>query len=183
MELAVSPNKTPFPTHRPPPEDEMPYVPFHDYFPEIAERETRTVTILQRSSLGLPPAQYGLVEMFCDEPGCDCRRVMFSVISSVTRQVEAVVAYGWESPRFYARWFGENDPLIINEMRGPILNLGSPRSRLAPAILAMVKEFALSDAVYMDRVKRHYALMRERIDGPKPVPWQRTPKRKKKRKG
>ena len=48
----------------------MPFVRFHDYFPEIAERETRTVTILEPASLfHHPPGQYGLVEMFCNERG------------------------------------------------------------------------------------------------------------------
>lgn len=49
----------------------MPYVLFHDQFPEIAERETRTVTGPAESSCGLPPGDYSLLEMFCDEPKCD----------------------------------------------------------------------------------------------------------------
>ena len=81
----------------------MPYVLFHDYYPDIAEQETRTITVLENSSWNLPPAHYSLLEMYCDEPGCDCRRVFLYVMSSLTEQVVAVIAYGWENPEFYTK--------------------------------------------------------------------------------
>ena len=81
----------------------MPYACFHEYFPEIAERETRTITILEQSSSKLPPGEYSLIEMYCNERKCDCRRVFFYVISLPKKDVEAVIAYGWESRKFYAK--------------------------------------------------------------------------------
>ena len=108
----------------------MPDAVFLEHFPEIAERETRTITLLQRSPSGLAPGDYSLLEMFCDEAGCDCRRVMFCVVSSHTKDVEAVVAYGWESRDFYAKWMHDDDPDVIDELQGPILNLASPNSQL-----------------------------------------------------
>ena len=72
----------------------MPFRLFHDFFPELAERETRTLTVLPGADLGVPPGEYGLLEMFCDEPGCDCRRVFFSVFSSASKRMDAVVAWG-----------------------------------------------------------------------------------------
>jgi hypothetical protein len=72
----------------------MPYAVFHSLFPELAERETRTVTVVHRLLFNLPPAQYAFLEMFCDEPGCDCRRVLFSVLSSLHKDVQAVIAWG-----------------------------------------------------------------------------------------
>jgi len=144
----------------------MPYVFFHEHFPEIAERETRTITILEQSSSGLPPGQYSLVEMYCDERGCDCRRVFFYVVSSLkkNKDVEAVIAYGWESPEFYARWMRDDSPRMIEELQGPILNMGSPQSSLAPAILQIVKDIILQDKAYVERIKSHYAIFRDRID-------------------
>ncbi|MEW6095514.1 MAG: hypothetical protein AB1567_03165 [bacterium] len=142
----------------------MPYVSFHDYFPKIAERETRTITVLENSSWDLPPAHYSLLEMYCDEPDCDCRRVFFCVVSSLTKQVEAVIAYGWESPEFYAKWMGDDDPEIIDELKGPILNLTSPQSEIAPLILDMVEKVVLQDQAYIQRVKTHYWMFRHRID-------------------
>lgn len=142
----------------------MPYVFF--YFPEIAETETRTITVHDPESTGLPAASYGLLEMFCDESGCDCRRVFFYVVSSLREEqdLEAVVAYGWEKRKFYAQWLHSNDPLMIRELQGPTLNLGSPQSKLAPAILKMIEDVALQDAAYVQRIKRHYQIFRNEVE-------------------
>ena len=142
----------------------MPYVAFHSRFPEIAERETRSVTLLCRSDAGLPAGDYGFLEMFCDEPQCDCRRVFFYVISSRRRDVEAVIAYGWESREFYARWMRDDDPSTIAALKGPSLNLCSPQSKIAPAILDLFRNLLLRDQAYMDRVKNHYRMFRTKID-------------------
>lgn len=55
----------------------MYYGPFLERFPEVAAQETRVITA-QGHAL-LPDGEYGLVELFCTEPGCDCRRVMLSI--------------------------------------------------------------------------------------------------------
>ena len=142
----------------------MPYSLFHNYFPDIAERETRTVTVFENSKFNLPPAQYYFLEMFCDEPGCDCRRAFFTVKSSLQKDIKAVIAWGWETPEFYAKWMGDNDPLIIRDLIGPTLNLGSPQSKLAPALLDVFRTVLLEDAVFVNRIKRHYAMFRKKID-------------------
>lgn len=140
----------------------MPYVSFHDYFPDIAEQETRSFTVLEDPEL--PPGSYALAEMYCNEPGCDCRRVFFSVLSSLTKRIEAVIAYGWESPRFYTQWMGDNDPEIIKELKGPTSNLLSPQSDLAPAILKVVRDVVLQDRAYVERLKDHYKMLKHYID-------------------
>jgi len=140
----------------------MPYVPFHDSFPEIAEQETRSFTVFDDPKL--PAGNYGLVEMYCDEPGCDCRRVFLSVVSSSPMRIEAVIAYGWESSRFYAKWMGDSNPKIIKELKGPILNVASPQSDIAPLILEFVKDVILQDKAYIQRLKSHYRMFRDHID-------------------
>ena len=102
--------------------------------------------------------------MYCDEPGCDCRRVFLAVVSSLSKQIEAVIPYGWEDPKFYAQWMGDDDPDIIKELRGPVLNLASPQSRLAPEILNMVQNIVLTEQAYVDRLKRHCELFRKRVE-------------------
>ena len=139
----------------------MPYVPFYEYFPEIAEKETLVLIVFDDPEL--PLAEYGLVELFCDEPGCDCRRVFFNVISSKTKKLMAVIAYGWENKRFYEKWFGGRDPQIIKELKGPSLNLASMQSKLAPVLLNRV-EHVLQDTNYVNRIKRHYEIFREAIE-------------------
>ena len=147
----------------------MPYACFHEYFPEIAERETRTITILEQSSSGLGAGEYGFIEMYCNERKCDCRRVFFYVVSPTKREPVAVIAYGWESPEFYARWMGDDDPEIIKDLQGPILNMGSPQSSLAPAILEIVKDIILQDKAYIERIKTHYRMFRDKIDSKLPL--------------
>lgn len=142
----------------------MPFVLFHTRFRVIAEHETRTVTVLRDADLGLPPVEYGFLEMFCDEPGCDCRRVFFYVVSSQRRDVEAVIAYGWEDRKFYGQRMGDDDPTVIALLKGPVLNVGSPQSKLAPAILNLFQNVLLQDRAYIDRVKEHYRIFRRSID-------------------
>jgi hypothetical protein len=143
----------------------MPFVPFQDLCPEIAERETRTITVLPGAKLGLPPAHYEFVEMFCDEPGCDCRRVFLFVLSSLRQDVEAVIAWGWESLDFYKSWLGMADREMVKDLKGPVLNLCSPQTTNAPVILQLAKKFLLNDGAYVERLQRHYAMFREKIDG------------------
>lgn len=142
----------------------MPFVPFHDTFPDLAERETRTLTILDDAEL--PAGDYALIELYCDEPGCDCRRVFFWVLSSQTSEVVAIIAYGWETPHFYAQWMGDDDPRMAQALKGPILNPGSPQAAFAPALLDIVQNVVLQDERYVARLKTHYAMFRATI-GPK----------------
>jgi hypothetical protein len=143
----------------------MPYQLFHDHFPDEAERETRVIHLSgSHPFTGVPPGEYGLLEAFCNEDDCDCRRVMWMVNSEREKNIVAVVAYGWGSPEFYRNWFGGDDPGIIQEMRGPVLNLASPQASYAPAIVNMLTRSILTDKQYIARVKRHYTQFRNKIE-------------------
>ena len=143
----------------------MSYQLFHDYFPDLAEKETRVIQVFEPNPFAaVPPDTYALLEMFCTDADCDCRRVMWMVQSDREQRPVAVVAYGWASARFYQNWFGRPDPDIVREMQGPVLNVGSPQAAYAPAILTMLTETVLKDKAYLTRVKRHYALFRNKIE-------------------
>jgi hypothetical protein len=140
----------------------MPFEPLHSRLPAVAETETRSVIAINET--GLPPAEYGFVEMFCNEPGCDCRRVFFTVFSSFTQKPVAVIAYGWESTSFYRKWFKNPiSNLDLAELQGPVLNACSPQSPYAPAILKLFTEVLLADTTYIKRVKSHYKLFRATV--------------------
>ncbi len=158
----------------------MPFAPFYEKFPELADNETRVLTVFEDDKL--PPDEYGFFESYCDEPDCDCRRVFFNVIAGRQKKILAVIAYGWESKRFYEQWLGFNDPQIIRELRGPDLNLLSPQSKYAPALLRMLQTVLLKDPKYIERLKRHYAMFRQAVDQEhqqksKPAPRPIRPKR------
>lgn len=146
----------------------MAYRLFHELFPTVAEQETRTLTILPKARSSLPVGDYGFLEMFCDEPGCDCRRVFFSVVSSARQEIEAVIAWGWETPAFYATWMNNADPQVIAELKGPVLNMGSPATALAPALLELTRTVLLQDMHYIERIKRHYQMFRPRVEAGRP---------------
>jgi hypothetical protein len=163
----------------------MPFIPFHDKFPQLAEQETRTFTILQDGTL--PAADYKFMELYCDETDCDCRRVFFYLISSKNKGAVAVITYGWENLQFYKRWLSFDDPQMVKDMKGPGLNFGSPQSESAPAVLDVVKTVVLQDEHYIERLKTHYQLFRSRIDSKTnarrlQAPKKSRPKRSSKRK-
>jgi hypothetical protein len=143
----------------------MPYESFHARFPEIAEKETRTLTATNAPDL--PKGSFGLVEMYCNEPGCDCRRVFFDVYDWEKRRSMAIIAFGWESEEFYVKWYKYDLPYpeMLQELKGPILNPGSPQSKYAPAFLAYVREILEHDPDYVARLQRHYKMFKETVDG------------------
>ena len=143
----------------------MPYVSFWEYFPKIAEKQTRVITLLKKSKSGLPAGEYAFTEMYCNEKGCDCRRVFFYVAYE-RKDIVAVIAYGWEPAEFYAQWMRDDSPDVIEELKGPSLNLASPQSQYAPAVLELLKETVLCDEKYIERIKEHYRMFREKIDKP-----------------
>jgi len=161
----------------------MPYRFFHALFPKMAEEETRSITVpAGNSQTDLPAGDYAFCEMFCDEPGCDCRRVFFYVLASFRQGPEAVIAWGWESPQFYVNWMGDDDPLVIADLMGPCLNITSPQTELSRPLLDLARDVLLQDKAYVERVKRHYRLFRERIDGkPKVISLPRKRRKIKKR--
>ena len=142
----------------------MPFQLFHTLFPDAAERETRSIMVLPESNLGLPACSYSFLEMFCDEPGCDCRRVFFTVVSSDRKNIEAVVAWGWENRNFYRKWLKYGSEIDVDCLKGPILNPGSQQSELAPMILNLVNDILLRDQRYIKRIKKHYSMFRQQID-------------------
>lgn len=118
-------------------------IPFHKYFPDMARTECRAATVFGRDDL--PDDEYGLLESYCDDPACDCRRVMLNVASRKQNDILATVSFG----------FDPKDP-----MRGPFLDPLNRQSQHAPALLKLV-ESILQDSQYVARLERHYRLVKE----------------------
>jgi hypothetical protein len=77
---------------------------FRLLFPEIAERETRVVHVFDPESPDvlprLPADEYAMEDWYCDEPGCDCQRVMINVLAVRARQHVATINHGFYKPAF-----------------------------------------------------------------------------------
>jgi hypothetical protein len=123
---------------------------FHTFYPELAERETCTLTTFGQD--GLPADTYGLVESYCGDPDCDCQRVMLNVVSKKhpERGYLASICHGFDRE---------------DEMAGPFLDPLNPQSELAEALLEHV-QFVLLDEDYIARLQRHYAMFKEVVADP-----------------
>lgn len=140
----------------------MPYVPFQDRFPDIAQNETRSLIIIGDPIL--PDDKYFFTEAYCDEPNCDCRRVFFNVFSEKSGKSLAVITYGWEKRQHYINWMGDNDPNVIDSLVGLGLNLFSHQSKFAQPLLDKIALVLKSDTNYVKRLKKHYKMFRAELD-------------------
>lgn len=140
----------------------MPMIPFMQRFPELGARETRSVTATHRQDL--PDGEYGFLELYCDEPGCDCRRVTISVLRPETgwSQIWATISYGWESLDFYRKWGGDHSH--PNEMKGPGLDPLNAQTKYSSALLNLFR-FLIQSSDYVERLQRHYQMFRKSVDG------------------
>lgn len=136
----------------------MPMTPFIQRFPELGTRETRTITTA--GSPNLPADEYGLLELYCDETDCDCRRVVIEVIARSTGDTLAIINYGWESVPFYERKLGSREYAfeVVEASLDPL----NSQSRHAPGLLALFRE-VVKDAAYRERLARHYQLFKAAI--------------------
>ena len=128
----------------------MSFLPFHHRFPEVAKQEGRSATLSDGHT-------FHLLESYCTDRECDCRRVMFLVHSDRHDRVVAHVNYGWESLEFYKNW-GSAPPLPgqAENIKGPALAYMQPTGPDADAALLAVQGALTPD--YVERLKRHYAM-------------------------
>ncbi len=139
-------------------------VPFHELFEDVARRETRFLTILEDDG-PVPKGEYGLFEFYCDEQGCDCRRVFINVVRTGTNGILATIGFGWEDRAFYRKWMkapvGDE---VADRMSGAQLESMQRQSDIAPVLFMLAKELVLSDPAYVERIKRHYRMFRDKVD-------------------
>ena len=134
-------------------------VPFFTRFRDLAFREMRSATVRQMPNI--PDGEYGFLELYCDEPDCDCRRVVIDVVSPATGpKIWATINYGWESVEYYERLTG--DKARARECQGAILDPLNPQTKYSPALLQLFKS-VLRDEAYVERLKRHYRLFKSEV--------------------
>jgi hypothetical protein len=140
--------------------------PFLQRFPGLGARETRSVTVTGRNDL--PDGDYGFIELYCNVPHCDCRRVMVVVLRPDTgwNQFWATLKYGWESLEFYRKWAGAPG-WDRGSWQGPFLDPLAAQTRYAPALLDLFK-LLLESPGYVERLKTHYQLFRASMEQNRP---------------
>lgn len=142
----------------------MTFQPFQELLPEIAENETRSVTLLQ-SAPGLPPTgSYVFIELFCTDLDCDCRNAMILVFHTETDRLVTRLRYCWEEKAYYDKIgldFGKNLP-------GVFIDIGhaSPHAKYFLNTLEQMcydNTHTKNETDYAQRIKRHYRQFREQL--------------------
>ncbi len=81
----------------------MIYCELHEVFPNLAERETRNITVAFETPGLPPPGTYYFRELFCADPTCDCNSAMINVFyeSPEKTHVASTLRYFWKPREFY----------------------------------------------------------------------------------
>lgn len=109
---------------------------------------------------GLPSDDYAFMELYCDDPQCDCRRAFLQVVArGRPGEVLASINFGWESEEFYL-WKMPYMPEAAHEICAGSLDPLNEQSKSAAALLTLFQEVIANEA-YKARLKRHYELFRQ----------------------
>ena len=129
------------------------------FFRELAERETRAVTltvpIQHDGRLVLPANEYGFEELYCVERKCDCRRVMINVLARHGRDHLATINHGFDPP---THDYDPSDQTFLDPL--------NRQSQWSQALLDMFMNLLLADPAYRQRLLRHYLLFKEAVADP-----------------
>lgn len=136
--------------------------PFYSRFKDLASRETRCLS-LRVPQNDLPPGEYSLIEFYCVDPECDCRRVIIHVLAmGQSNATLATINYGWESEKFYTQWLN-GDAETAREMTVPTLDCMNPQSPHATTLLRLFQNVLSTDSTYIKLLEEHYNLFRDAI--------------------
>ena len=145
-------------------------IPFYARFPELGPRETRCIHVLAADG-PLPIGEYDFLELYCDDPGCDCRRVLVQVTTpQAPRTALATINFGWESAEFYAHKL-HGDKQAGREITEASLDPLHPQSEYAEYLLDYFRARLATDPAYVANLARHYAMFKAWPQTPaKPTP-------------
>lgn len=137
------------------------FVPLWELVPELAEIETRKV-YLPQDTFGLPKGIYFLMESYCSDKNCDCRKVMINVVSVEISKILGTIGFGWENETFYTKWM-KGDKELGHQMTGAYEEAGQNiLTDCGEKCLKLVKN-SLRDPNYVNLIKRHYKSFKELI--------------------
>ena len=141
----------------------MLFAPFSEHCSAVAEKETISLTIQDDDEL--PDGQYLLVESYCVDPGCDCRKVMINFFHrnrGKKWKCLATIGFGWETPDYYISWM-HGDEELGNMIAGSYLEAGGQQSEYSDKLLALWEEFIVTQQKYLKRLQRHYKVFKHTI--------------------
>jgi hypothetical protein len=119
-------------------------------FPERGSSECRVIHVVNNPYL--PDGAYALMESYCTDPDCDCRRVMLNVVNPEISKEDylASISYGFDREEEFA---------------GPFLDPLNPQSKYAGELFTLVK-MVLADPAYTARLEAHYKEVKRALKDP-----------------
>ena len=123
-------------------------LPFDLVFQDLARKEVRVIHVGSSD-------KFLFREFYCNEPGCDCRRVLFHVISHKTRKVAATINYSFEP----ATAPFEDEPQMF-------LDPLNPQSDRADELMQLFRGMIAGDLPYRERLIGHYEMWKRVVDDP-----------------
>lgn len=127
------------------------FLPLFAIAPELDEQEIKTVTLTEKK-YGLIPGTYRLVENFCADRRCDCRKVMINLANNKNKII-ATIGFGWENVKYYESWVEDKE--LARQMAGAYLEAGGIQTEHSQGCLRLVKKI-LKDPHYLNCLRRHY---------------------------
>ena len=127
-------------------------------FPEIGQAETRSAQVSSPAlarEFGVPQDEYAFVEWYCVDPGCDCRRVMFTVLARYAGRPVASISHSFEPP-------GKDAFVTEQTYLEPL----QPQAPFAKELMTLLEEVVLADPAYVQRLHRHYAMLKDAVKDP-----------------
>ncbi len=129
----------------------MPLQPFQNFRPDLAFEECRFLSFEgEDDGNSIPAGQFAFMEWYCDEPDCDCRRMLLTVMQPDNPEPLATISYGFDRS---------------SEMAGPFLDPFLPQSDYAEEMLEFARDVLLTDPNYVARCQRHYQMVKECVGG------------------
>ncbi|WP_295441903.1 SEC-C metal-binding domain-containing protein, partial [uncultured Thiodictyon sp.] len=127
---------------------------FYEVFPELADPDRGTVEMfmveLTEPWGEVPADSYCFMELYCDVPGCDCRRVSILVVSVDLENESAEVCLRLDGAGIFP---------------GPYLDSLGPRPPHSQGLLELVKRVLERMPDYLPRLQRHYMMFKAHCEG------------------
>jgi hypothetical protein len=123
---------------------------FDHVFWDVAKRDSRAIQAVDPTGA---PATFVLREFYCNEPGCDCRRVVLHLHWVEGKRVAASINYAFERSK------RRDEPQIS-------LDPLNPQSEHSRGLLALFTEIIAKDKAYREQLHRHYAMWKQVVDDP-----------------
>lgn len=101
----------------------------------------------------LPDGEYSFIDMYCSDPGCDCRKTMIQVLHNGKHV--STINYGWEPAEFYEKWMeSSKEDTPFPSMAGASIDITSPNRVNEEGVIGLF--YALLNDTWIAKFKNHY---------------------------